>query len=42
MESVATEAATTTLGGAIVLEIVVGAGLVTAIDVGVIFKTPVA
>ena len=36
VESVATEAVTATLGGAIVLEIVVGAGLVTAFDVGVI------
>ena len=34
--SVVTEAATAILGGAIVLEIVVGVGLVTAVDVGVI------
>ena len=34
--SVVTEAATTIIGGTIVLEIVVGVGLVTAVDVGVI------
>ena len=36
VDSVATEAATAILGGAIVLETVLEAGLVTAVDVGVI------
>ena len=34
--SVVTEAATAIIGGTIVLEIVVGVGLVTAVDIGVI------